>query len=224
MSAQNFAVARRLMVEGQVRPNRVTDPRLLEALHTLPRERFLPEAAAPLAYADEDVPLGNGRVMLAPMVLARLAQAILDGHDGGTALVLGAGSGYGAAVLARCGFTVTACEEDRALLARAREVLAESAPKVTLVEAGPANPPKGPFDVILIEGGFEVLPEAIAAQLAPRSGGRAGRLYGIRREGPRGLGQAVAGEAGPAGLALVPLFDVFTTCLPGLAEAPGFVF
>ncbi len=229
----SYAIARQLMVDGQVRPNRVTDPRLIAALRELPRERFLPPSAAVLAYADEDVPLGvgqgrvgqggSGRVMLAPMTLARLVQAMLDRSEGGHALVLGAGTGYGAAVLARCGFSVTAAEDDPALCARARLALAEVGASVTAVEAGPANPPQGPFEAILIEGGFEVLPDTIAARLAPRGGAAGGRLYGIRRSG-FGVGQAVIGELTPAGLALVPLFDAFTACLPGLAAPPSFVF
>ena len=227
MPVQDFAVARRLMVDGQVRPNKVNDPRLLKALSTLPRERFLPESAAPLAYADEDVPLGHGRVLLAPMLLARLIQAILDGSDpaqnAGRALVVGAGPGYGAAVLAHCGFSVTACEDDPALYARARLALDAMAPDVTVLQAGPADLPKGPFDAILIEGGFEELPASIPARLALRGGTAAGRLYGVRLD-DAGIGLAVEGEMTTAGLALRPLFDAFTTCLPGLATAPGFVF
>jgi protein-L-isoaspartate(D-aspartate) O-methyltransferase len=223
MPPQDFSGARQFMVDCQVRPNKVTSLRLLDALRTLPRERFLPQSAAPLAYADEDVPLGHGRVMLAPMVLARLVQAILSAADGGRALVVGAGTGYGAAVLAACGFNVTACENDAALLALARPALAAFAPSVSLVETDPAEPPKGPFDAILIEGGFEVLPPAITAELAPRRGDAGGRLYGIRRDGS-GIGHAVAGEMTAAGLALRPLFDAFTPSLPGLVAAPSFVF
>jgi protein-L-isoaspartate(D-aspartate) O-methyltransferase len=223
MPPQDFSGARQFMVDCQVRPNKVTDPRLLDAMRALPRERFLPPSAAPLAYADEDVPLGHGRVTLAPMVLARLVQAILSAANGGHALIIGAGTGYGAAVLASCGFTVTACENDATLLALARPALAAFAPSVSLVESGPTEPPKGPFDAILIEGGFEVLPPAIPAELAPRGAGAGGRLYGIRRDGS-GIGHAVAGEMTAAGLALRPLFDAFTPCLPGLAAAPSFVF
>jgi protein-L-isoaspartate(D-aspartate) O-methyltransferase len=157
------------------------------------------------------------------MLIARLVQAILADADGGKALVIGAGTGYGAALLDACGFSVTACEDDAALLALARPALAAAAPRVALVEAGPADPPKGPFDVILIEGGFEVLPPAIPARLVPRAGGTGGRLYGVHRDAA-GIGEAVAGEMTASGFALVPLFDAFTPCLPGLAAAPSFVF
>ena len=109
-TAQAFAEARNNMVDSQVRPNKVTDPRIVAAMRQLPRERFLPPALAALAYADEDVPLGEGRVLIEPMVIARLVQltAIAAGER---ALVVAAGTGYGAAVLAACGARVTALEE-----------------------------------------------------------------------------------------------------------------
>src|ERR1700721_1328189 len=92
-----FADARNHMVDSQIRPNRVTDPRILSAMRRLPRERFLPPAAVALAYADEDVPLGGGRFLMEPMVLARLLQAAAL-RDNERVLVVGAGTGYAAAV------------------------------------------------------------------------------------------------------------------------------
>src|SRR5487761_533200 len=97
LAAFDFADARARMVDSQVRPNKVTDPRILHAMRTLPRERFLPPALAPLAYSDDDVPLGGGRVMLAPMVIARLVQ-LLGLQPGERALVVAAGPGYGTAL------------------------------------------------------------------------------------------------------------------------------
>ena len=133
--AQAFAEARNRMVDSQVRPNKVTDPRIIAAMRRLPRERFLPSRLASLAYADEDVPLGEGRVLIEPAVIARLVQlaAIATGER---ALVVAAGTGYGAALLAACGARVTALEDSASLQAIARSVLAELAPSVSLV-AGP---------------------------------------------------------------------------------------
>ena len=109
----DYADARKRMVDGQLRPNRVTDPRVLDAMRELPREDFLPPRPRARAYADEDVPLPGGRAMVAPMVIARLAQ-LAAVRPGDRALVVCAGTGYGAAVLARCGARVTALEADAA--------------------------------------------------------------------------------------------------------------
>jgi protein-L-isoaspartate(D-aspartate) O-methyltransferase len=218
--AQAFTEARNRMVDSQVRPNKVTDPRIIGAMRWLPRERFLPPGLAPLAYADEDVPLGGGRFLLEPMVIARLVQlsAIAEGER---ALVVAAGPGYGSALLAACGARVTALEDDAGLLALARAALAEYAPGVSLV-SGPlaAGWPAGaPYDVILIEGAVEDIPPAIGEQL--RIDG--GRLVTVCSDGGTG-GQAVLAEATMAGLRKQPMFDCATLPIPSLVGAPGFVF
>src|SRR5271163_1393028 len=124
--------ARTMMVDGQVRPNKVTDPRIIAAMRKIAREKFLPPHCAALAYTDEDVPLGGGRYLMEPMVLARLVQtAALRPNE--NVLVVAAGSGYGAAVLASCGVRVTALEEDPALLSLARTALMTEAPGVSVV-------------------------------------------------------------------------------------------
>jgi protein-L-isoaspartate(D-aspartate) O-methyltransferase len=215
-----FADARNRMVDSQVRPNKVTDQRILAAMRAIPRERFLPPALAPLAYADEDVKLGNGRVLLAPMLTARLIQLIAPAA-GERALVVAAGVGYVAAVLAACGVRVTALEEDAALLAMARTALAAISPGVNLV-AGPLAagwPAEAPYDVVLIAGAVAGPPPA------GRGPGRpdAGRLVTVIR-GLAGPGQAVQGEATPAGLRLWPQFDCATPPIPALLPAPAFTF
>lgn len=219
-AADYFADARAHMVDSQIRPNKVTDPRILQAMRSLPRERFVSAALAPLAYADEDVPLGNGRVLMEPMVLARLLQVAAP-VAGEVVLVIAAGTGYGAAVLAACGARVTALEEDPTLFAQARAVLAELAPGVTVV-SGPLAagwPAEGPYDVILIEGAVREIPPAIAQQL--RADG--GRLVGVLT-GQNGTSRAVLAEATPAGLRAAPIFDCATPLLPSLLPAPAFVF
>src|SRR5215472_17796835 len=130
-AAEAFADARNRMVDSQIRPNKVTDPRIVAAMRRLPRERFVPSHFAALAYADEDVPLGEGRFLVEPVVIARMVQltAITAGER---ALVVAAGTGYGAALLAACGARVTALEESAPLQAIARAVLAELAPSVSL--------------------------------------------------------------------------------------------
>jgi protein-L-isoaspartate(D-aspartate) O-methyltransferase len=220
VSAVDYSEARNRMVDGQLRPNRVSDPRVLRAMRELPRERFLPPHLAPLAYADEDVDLGHGRVLMEPLVIARLAQ-LAQVRPGETTLVIGAGTGYGAALLAACGATVTALEEDDRLREIARPVLAAFAPNVTLV-SGPlaAGWPAGaPWDLIFIEGALTEVPAAVAAQLRPE----AGRLITVLAGGGRG-GAAVEGEVSGPGLRLRPAFDCATPVLPQFMPKPKFVF
>jgi protein-L-isoaspartate(D-aspartate) O-methyltransferase len=102
----DYTAARNLMVDGQVRPNKVYDPRIIAAMRRLPRERFVPPALAARAYADEDVNLGNGRALMEPMVIARLVQMAAV-RPGERALVVASGTGYGAALLAACGDRAT---------------------------------------------------------------------------------------------------------------------
>jgi protein-L-isoaspartate(D-aspartate) O-methyltransferase len=221
----SYAGARNMMVDGQVRPNKIIDPRILDAMRRIPREQFLPASAAPIAYADQNVKLPGGRVLVQPMVIARLVQ-MLAIREGDRALVIGAGAGYGAALVAASGAHTTALEEDPGLLALARTALAGSAPEVSLVSGGLIDgwPAGAPWDVILIEGGVEFVPPAIAGQL--RSPG--GRLTTVL-VGHDGLGRAVLGEpAGAAGdsqmLSMQPAFDCATPLLPRFSRAVGFVF
>jgi protein-L-isoaspartate(D-aspartate) O-methyltransferase len=215
----DYADARNLMVDGQVRPNKVYDPRILDAMRRLPREHFVPPAARSLAYSDSNVPLGNGRVLLEPMVIARMVQmgAVSSGER---VLVVGAGTGYCAALLAACGGHVTALEDDAALSDLARAALAglEGIKQVSgpLAEGWNAT---APYDLVLIEGAVEQIPPAVAAQVRPVKG----RLVAIRAGSGR-LGQAVLGEPTPAGLSFTAVFDCSAPLLPALRRAAGFVF
>jgi protein-L-isoaspartate(D-aspartate) O-methyltransferase len=220
VSATDFSEARERMVDGQLRPNRVSDPRLLQAMRTLPRERFLPPRLASFAYIDEDVALGNGRVLMEPLAFARLAQ-LAQIRRGTRTLVVGAGTGYGAAVLAACGAAVTALEDEAALIDIARPAFAACAPSVALA-VGPL--PRGwragaPWDVVFVEGAAPRIPEALAEQLRPK----AGRLVGVLAGGGR-PGAAILGERTPAGLTIRPMFDCATPLLPQLVAKPEFVF
>ena len=218
--AELFADARKKMVDSQIRPNRVTDPRLLAAMRRIPRERFLPPAVLSLAYADEDVPLGNGRYMMEPMVLARLLQAAML-REQERVLVVAAGTGYSAAVLAACGCRVVALEEDPALLAIAEAVLSAEAPGVTLA-SGPLSagwPGHAPYDMILIEGAVPDVPPALAAQLHQETGRLLTALY---REGQ--ATRAIQAEATAGGLGISAIFDCGTPPIPSLRRAPVFEF
>lgn len=215
----DFALARRNMVEGQLRPNRVTNSQLLTVVGTLPREKFLPDGLRSVAYSDEDVPLGSGRFLMEPMVLARLIQT-LQPRETDRALVVASGRGYGAALLSRLVKSVVAVECDAALAAAASQTAKELAlanieQKVGPLEAGAA----GPYDVILIEGAVQQVPAAIVAQLVD-----GGRLATIVAGPPGALGtaQLFVKEGGVASART--LFDAGTPSLPGFAPPPRFTF
>jgi protein-L-isoaspartate(D-aspartate) O-methyltransferase len=166
----DFAQARTNMVDSQLRPNGITDGRILEAMQVVKREDYVPEGQRTIAYMDEDVPLSGGRFMIEPMAFARMLQvAQVKPQD--RVLVVGTATGYGAAVLSLLAASVVAVESDAGLAALARENLANLA-KVSVMEgdlaAGCAK--NGAFDLIVIEGRVEQVPEALFAQLA--NGGR----------------------------------------------------
>lgn len=168
----DYVTARRTMMENQIRTNRITDPLVIAALNELPREAFLPEALRGIAYVDEDIPIGGGRVLMEPLTIALLLQtAEITTTD--VVLDVGAGVGYTAAAAARMASTVIALESDADLAARAREILAAlDLPTVSVVEGAlPAGYPiHAPYDVILFGGAIPAVPDAIFGQLA--EGGR----------------------------------------------------
>ena len=220
----DYEAARRNMVESQIRTNKVTHAALLDALSSVPRERFLPEATRSVAYADDDVPLGNGRYLMEPMVLARLIQT-LQPRPEDRALVIASGPGYGAALLARLVHSVVAVESDPALLAAADRTAKELGitgiqQTVGALEQGAAQ--SGPFDVILIEGAVQIVPQAIFDQLA--EGGRLTTVIAGAPGAPgaSGVAQLFMKEGGMASGR--PLFDCGTPSLPGFAPAPRFTF
>jgi protein-L-isoaspartate(D-aspartate) O-methyltransferase len=217
----DFALARRNMIDGQLRPNRVTNAELLTAIGDLPRERFLPDALRSVAYADDDVPLGGGRYLMEPMVLARLIQTLQPKH-GDRAMILGAGRGYGAALLARLVKLVTAVESDPAL-ASAGGQIAKDLGLVNIrwvtgkLEQG--APDAAPYDVVLIEGAVQQVPQAILDQLA--EGGRLAVVVS-GAPGAMGVAQLFVKEGGVTSGR--PLFEAGTRLLPGFAPPPRFTF
>jgi protein-L-isoaspartate(D-aspartate) O-methyltransferase len=217
----DFAAARRNMIDGQLRPNRVTNDRLLAAVGDLPRERFLPDAMRAVAYADDDVPLGNGRFLMEPMVLGRLIQA-LQAQPEDRALVVGAGRGYGAALMSRLVKSVVAVESDAMLAAAAEQTAKElGLDRVRRVvgpmEAGAAD--GAPYAVILIEGAVRLVPDALLEQLA-----EGGRLTTVLAGPPGAMGAAqlfIKQGGVTSGRAL---FEAGTPLLPGFAPPPRFTF
>jgi protein-L-isoaspartate(D-aspartate) O-methyltransferase len=218
MSAADFTLARNLMVDGQLRPTKVTDRRILDAMRSIPRETYVPAQIAPTAYIDQDLPLGGGRVLLKPLVIARLLQ-LARPLAGETALIVGSGTGYGAAVLAACGVHVTALEQDPQLVAQAKSANAGAA-DIAFVQGPLADgyAASAPYDLVVIEGAVPAIPESIGRQVAA-----SGRLVAIiLAEGHAGY--AALAEPSTGGLRAQAAFDANAPLLPGLAPAPGFSF
>ena len=215
-----YAEARQLMVDSQIRPNKVTDPRIVAAMRRIKRETFLPPELRHLAYLDEDVPLPHGRALMEPMVIARLIQ-VAQPMLGERALVVAAGPGYGASVLAACDAAVTALEEDPDLVALARAAMPEAAPNATLVLGPLAEGWKAgaPWEIVIIEGAVHDIPPTIAAEVKPHTGRLVTVLVGHGR-----VGQAVLAEPSSAGLSIHPAFDCNTPPIPAFLPPPRFVF
>jgi protein-L-isoaspartate(D-aspartate) O-methyltransferase len=212
--------ARLAMVEGQIRTNKVTDAAVLDAFLAVPRERFVPAPLQDSAYVDDDIPLGGGRYLMEPMVLARLMQLAEIGR-GERVLEIGAATGYATALLSRLAAHIVAVEIEPRLIGVARRTLAAlGCGNVTLVEgpleAGYAT--AQPYNVILIEGAVAAVPDAIARQLAP-----GGRLVTVVQRGA-GMGQATVMTLVAGILSQRPIFDAGTPLLPAFQAEPGFVF
>jgi protein-L-isoaspartate(D-aspartate) O-methyltransferase len=215
----DYAAARRNMVETQLRPNKVTNEALLDALGAVPRERFVPEALRGIAYVDEDIPLAGGRCLMEPMALARLLQ-LAEVRPGDAVLDIGCGTGYTAAVLARLARSVVAIECDKELATRATATLADlGATNVTVLEGelGQGAPRQAPFDVIFIEGSVDAVPAPIVEQLADR-----GRLVTVVRQ--QGIGRATLMARLGGGVSSRVAFDAAVPPLPGFEAQPSFVF
>ncbi len=215
-----FAAARAHMIESQIRTNKVTDERVLDAFGQIRRELFVPERLRAVAYVDEDLPLGHGRYLIEPMVTARLLQAVsVERTD--TALVIGAGTGYEAALLGLLARAVVALEEDAELARLAHAALVDHRIASVKVVEGPL--PEGwrtsaPYDVVLFGGAVAEPPEQIVAQLA--EGGRLAAV--VRSEGP--VGRAVLTTRTGGAIARRVIFDAATPLLPGFLPKPAFVF
>ncbi len=214
------ALQRKNMVESQVRPSDVTDRRIMAAMQDIARERFVPEGQRSLAYMDEAIPFGRGRGLLAPRIFARLVQLGNIGADD-RVLDVGCLTGYSAAVLARLAGHVTALESDAGFARSAQiELAAKPAAIVDVITGALAagHAAGAPYDVIIVEGGTERMPEALIDQLAP-----GGRLVAIEASGRR-LGQAVIITKNASGLTKRVAFEASGFLLPGFEKPAAFTF
>lgn len=208
----DFAEARLAMVENQLRPQGVTDPLVLDAMATVERERFLPSHTRPLAYVDRAVAMGEGRFLGAPAVLGQLLTQMMP-KPGQKALVVGAGTGYSAAVLRHIGLEVVALESSAALLDHARETGVELVKGP--LEAG--HKQGAPYDQILIDGAVEEIPDAIVDQLG--EGGRLGTALS-----DRGITRLVVGRKAGIAFGYLSIADAGVPALPGFTRLKAFTF
>jgi protein-L-isoaspartate(D-aspartate) O-methyltransferase len=218
-----FATARQNMVDCQVRPSDVTDNRIIDAMLAVPREAFVPENLRGLAYLDLDLDISEGgsgkRYLIKPVVIAKMLQAAEIG-DTDRVLVTGWATGYAAAVVAHLAGQVTATESDSGQAAKARAVLAElglgnvSFQAADAAEGYPAN---APYDVIVLDGATEILPDRLFGQLK-----EGGRLVGVFATSKPPRATIVTRSHGDFGHRA--LFDATVPVLPGLERRPEFVF
>lgn len=176
----DFSGLRTKMVDGQVRTTDVTSLPLLDALLSVPREEFVPAARKSLAYIDEDLEIAPGRYLMEPSPFARIVQ-LADIQPGDFVLDVGAGTGYSAAVLSKLAGSVVALEQDPMLAAKAQSVLSSLGYDTVAVVEGPLSagyPAQAPYDVILLEGAVDSIPQALFDQMKDR-----GRLLAVEGHG-----------------------------------------
>jgi protein-L-isoaspartate(D-aspartate) O-methyltransferase len=219
----DFAALRQRMVDNQLRTSEVTDRRVIAAFLEVPRENFVAPAEWPFAYADRELKIAASapeRRMMVPVTLARLIQALLDAGNDRNALVVGCGSGYSAAIMARLFAEVAAVEEDLKLAQQARESLSRlGIGNVSLAEGRlvDGDPQAGRYDAILVDGSVEVMPPEILAQL--KSGGLLSTVERDERVSRALLYERIGEETSKW-----PLFDAWAPPLPGFERRREFVF
>jgi protein-L-isoaspartate(D-aspartate) O-methyltransferase len=208
----DFTAARRAMVEGQLRPQGVTDPAVIAAMGSVERERFVADESRAIAYGDRGVALGDGRFLPEPAFLGQLLTQMMP-QRGERALVVGAGTGYSATVLSVIGLEVIALESSVDLASRARAL------DVAIVE-GPLEQgwkSSAPYHHILIDGAVEAIPDANVKQLA--DGGRLGTALI-----DRGVTRLVVGRKSGTAFGYLSIGDSGAPRLPGFARPKAFIF
>jgi protein-L-isoaspartate(D-aspartate) O-methyltransferase len=217
-----FSIARQNMVDGQVRPSDVTDLRILDAMLSVPREAFLPESKRALGYLDRNLDISEGtarRFLIKPAVTGKLLQAA-DIKNTDSVLVVGCATGYTAALVARLAGPVTATETDPKHSAMAKDVMAAlGIGNVTFFARAAADgvPENAPYDVIVLDGATEVVPDRLYGQL--KEGGRLVGVFALTEPPRASIVTRSHGDMGHRAL-----FDALVPVLPGLERTPAFVF
>jgi protein-L-isoaspartate(D-aspartate) O-methyltransferase len=215
----DFAHARTVMVDNQLRTSGITDRRLLAAMGEVPREAFVPEVRRALAYIDQPIALSASRKLGAPAPFAKLVQ-LAEVGGGDHVLDLGSASGYSAAVLGRLAASVVAVESDAPLAQQAKAALSSAGTSNVTVVEGPlekAGKSHGPYDLIILEGAVESVPDALFEQLKPE-----GRLVALIATGGRPAVAHLFARSGK-GIAAHSTFDASLPPLPAPRE-DRFVF
>jgi len=218
-----FSTARQKMVDGQVRPSDVTDIRIIEAMLTVPREAFIPKNQRALAYLDIDLDVSAGgpskRFLIKPAVMAKMVQAA-DIKETDNALIVGCASGYSVSLVAKLASFVTATESDSSLAATAKAVLAELGFGNVVVKTAAAaegDSANAPYDVIILNGATEIVPDGLCRQL--KEGGRLVGVFATTQSQRAAIVTRSHDEFGNRAL-----FDAAAPVLPGLERPQVFVF
>jgi protein-L-isoaspartate(D-aspartate) O-methyltransferase len=218
-----LSTARQKMVDGQVRPSDVTDIRIIDAMLAVPREAFVPESLRSLAYLDLDLDVSEGgsvkRFLIKPAVTAKILQAA-DLKEDDEVLVVGCASGYLAALVARLARRVTATESEPTVASKAKAICTELGFRNLVVKTAPlaeGDSVNAPFDVILLNGATEIVPEGLYAQL--KEGGRLVGAFAATRPQRVTIVTRSRGDFGSRSL-----FDTAIPLLPGFERPPAFVF
>lgn len=214
--APDFDMARKVMVASQLRPSGVNDRHVIAAMATVPRERFVPASRVGSAYSDRPVPLGGARELNPPVITGRLLTELhLQPSD--RVLLVGAATGYAAALLTRIVVGPVAVEEDEALISVARAQLGDTDVEIVQGPLANGHAAGAPYDAILIDGAVDRIPDALVEQLAP--GGRL--ATGLI---DAGIGRLVVGRRGGSGFGVNAFEDADPVRLPGFAGPRAFVF
>ncbi len=215
----DYAAARKFMTEGQIKPNDITDQKLLRAFLTVPREHFVPDSLRNVAYAERAIPFNTQRQMLPPLTLAKMIQA-LDIKNNSAILDIAGAPGYTAALLASMGNTVTVLEENDTLVENTRNVLGSCAVDNVQIVKGTFSDGfalAAPYDCIILEGAVAAVPLHLVSSL--KEGGRLVTIL-VSARGSKIMLYTRVGEK----LSGQPVFDSFAPFLPGYEPAEQFVF
>jgi len=215
----DYNTARTAMVDCQIRPSDVTKYPIIEAFLTTPREAYVPLSDRPVAYAGEHIALNSGRVLLDARTFAKMLDA-LNVQPDELVLDLGCGLGYSTAIIATMAEAVVAVESDTGMAASATDTLSEQSVDNVFVTTGDltqGNAKNGPYDVIILQGSVDEVPDALTDQLKD-----GGRICAIFRDGS--YGECRIGHKSHKKLSWRAVFNASAPLINGFESKPEFNF